>query len=205
MPQDDPQVMDLLYGKRISSFFEQFLGGPAAHFDYTWFRTKKPGLGTAVHCDIVYMGRGTSNLFTAWVPFGDIPLQMGGVIILEKSHKHAGQLEKYLSRDVDTYCLNEPEAELFASGQNWWDGTLSRNPPLIWERLGRRWLTAPFRMGDILIFGMNLIHGSLDNRSKLLRLSADCRYQLASEPIDERWVGETPAGHGPELKRGMIC
>jgi len=30
-----------------------------------------------------------------------------------------------------------------------------------------------------------------------LRISTDTRYQLASEPADERWSGEEPIGHGP--------
>jgi hypothetical protein len=52
---------------------------------------------------------------------------------------------------------------------------------------------------------MDLVHGGLDNRSHRLRLSSDSRYQLASEPIDERWVGENPPGHGSAGKRGRVC
>ena len=50
---------------------------------------------------------------------------------------------------------------------------------------------------------MFMLHGSLDNRSKLgrVRLSSDARYQLASDPIDERWVGENPVAHG----EGYAC
>jgi len=56
-----------------------------------------------------------------------------------------------------------------------------------------------------LIFDMYLVHGGLDNRSQRFRLSSDSRYQLASEPVDERWVGADPPGHGPNSKRGKIC
>jgi hypothetical protein len=38
-----------------------------------------------------------------------------------------------------------------------------------------------------------------------LRLSMDTRYQLASDPIDERWVGEGPIGHGEKARKGIIC
>lgn len=38
-----------------------------------------------------------------------------------------------------------------------------------------------------------------------LRLSTDTRYQLASEPVDERWIGENPIAHGLDAKKGMIC
>jgi hypothetical protein len=60
-------------------------------------------------------------------------------------------------------------------------------------------------MGDLMAFNMFLVHGSTDNRTDRIRLSSDSRYQLASEPVDERWIGENPIAHGPAGKRGMIC
>lgn len=62
-----------------------------------------------------------------------------------------------------------------------------------------------FRMGDLLTFNVYTVHGSLDNRSDTIRLSSDSRYQLASKPIDERWVGERLAGHGGDSIRPLIC
>ncbi len=61
-----------------------------------------------------------------------------------------------------------------------------------------------YETGDVLIFGMFTVHASLDNCTDRIRLSTDTRYQLASEPIDERWVGEVP-GHSEGGKRGKIC
>ena len=48
------------------------------------------------------------------------------------------------------------------------------------------------------MFGMFTLHCSLDNRSpeNRIRLSTDTRYQLASEPADERWIGDEPFGNG---------
>jgi hypothetical protein len=51
---------------------------------------------------------------------------------------------------------------------------------------------------------MFTMHASLVNLSDRYRLSSDTRYQLASEPVDERWVGEKPKGHygwnaGPQV------
>ena len=39
------------------------------------------------HVDNVYMGRGTSNLLTIWTPFGDNPIEMGSLAVVESSHK----------------------------------------------------------------------------------------------------------------------
>ena len=205
LDQKDPAVNRLLYGDRMMSFFESLLGGPAAHFDFTWFRTKGPGYGSAAHCDIVYMGRGTSDLYTAWTPLDDIELELGGLIILEDSHKKRDVLKAYLEKDVDTYCVNKPEAERSPSGKKPFDGALSKDVSRLQKKLGGRWLTAEYSMGDLVIFGMATVHAGLDNQTNRIRLSTDSRYQLASNPIDERWVGESPVGHGAAMKRGRIC
>ena len=52
---------------------------------------------------------------------------------------------------------------------------------------------------------MATVHASLDNHSNRFRLSSDSRYQLASEPADERWIGENPIAHGVAGKRSKIC
>jgi hypothetical protein len=53
---------------------------------------------------------------------------------------------------------------------------------------------------------MFLVHAATDNRTAdRLRISSDSRYQRASEPIDERWVGVEPPGHTSAGKRGRIC
>ncbi len=157
--------------------FADFLGGPARHFDFVWFRTKGTGHGSPIHCDLVYMGRGTHRLYTAWVPLDDIPLDMGGLLLLEGSHRKSAELHAYLSRDVDTYCENHDDAAKFVAGRKWWDGTLSKNPLALQQSLGGRWLTAEeFKLGDTLFFNMTLVHGSLDNTTDRVRLSTDTRY-----------------------------
>ena len=60
-------------------------------------------------------------------------------------------------------------------------------------------------MGDLVTFRMDTIHASLDNQSNHVRLSTDTRYQLESDPIDPRWIGENPIGHGAAGKIGRIC
>ena len=152
------------------------------------------------------MGRGTHDLYTTWVPLGDVSLELGGLIVLEGSHKKGDRLKPYLSRDVDDYCTNRDDAADYAAGKRWWDGTLSKNAVALQKSLGGRWLTAPeFRMGDAVIFNMTLVHGSLDNQTDRFRLSTDTRYQLASQPIDERWVGDQPPGHAVTQRRGRVC
>jgi hypothetical protein len=206
LDQRDPLLQDLVFGSRITDFFTRLLGGPVRSFDFIWFRTKGPGLGSPIHCDLVYMGRGTHDLYTTWVPLGDVSLELGGLLVLEGSHQKAERLKPYLSRDVDGYCTNRKDAADYAAGKKWWDGTLSKNAVALQKSLGGRWLTSPeFRMGDAVVFNMTLVHGSLDNQTDRIRLSTDTRYQLASEPIDERWIGERPPGHAVAQRRGRVC
>jgi len=198
----------LLYTGRLIEFYERLLGGPVAHFDYTWFRAVPPGHhGIYPHSDVVYMGRGTKRLCTTWTPIGDVPLELGGLMLLEGSYHQQDKLRQYLARDVDTYCESYPDAAEIARGdKQWhWDGSLSKNPASLRAKLGGRWLTAEFRAGDALVFSMMTVHASLDNQADRFRLSADSRYQPAGEPQDERWIGENPIAHGPAGKRGLAC
>lgn len=208
LAKDNAELDSLLYRGRIMDFYRRLFMEEVRHFDFTWFRAVLPGHGTKPHCDVVYMGRGTRDrLYTAWVPIGDVPLEVGGLMILEGSHRQQERLRAYLDLDVDAYCTNGRHAEEIESGRLMWErnGTLSNNPVSLREKLGGRWLTTAFRAGDLLTFPMQTVHASLDNPSDRVRLSSDSRYQPASEPADERWVGENPVGHSTAGKRGRIC
>ena len=209
MSKDNAPLHQLLYTGRMLELFEKLFGGAVRHFDFTWFRqVPGGGKGTYPHCDIVYMGRGTADLYTAWTPIGAITRELGGLLILEGSAQQRDRLRKYLARDVDTYCTNYSDAAEIAAGtKTWqdWDGRLSNNPVSLREKLGGRWLTADFQLGDVVTFGMATVHASLDNQTNRYRLSSDSRYQLASEPVDERWIGPNPIAHGPAGKKGKIC
>jgi|TARA_R110000744_G_scaffold88399_6_gene172317 hypothetical protein len=201
------KVKELLYSGRLPKFYESLYGESVKHYDYTWLRAMPPGKGTNPHTDLPYMGRGTHNHMTCWVPYGDISYDLGGLAILEKSQQRMDLLEKYVFRDVDSYCENNSREKSNADQGKWtFTGTLSKNPKQLAEKFESRWLTAQFRAGDFLTFSMFTVHAAMDNLSNNeYRLSSDSRYQRASEPIDERWIGENPPGHTVAGKRGRIC
>ena len=125
-------------------------------------------------------------------------------MVLEGSNRHQKLKSTYGQMDIDSYCENKPESK--AWGKAWGTGgSLKGNPNQIRRSIGGRWLTTDYRAGDVLIFSVFTIHASLDNRSKRVRLSSDSRYQPASAPADERWIGENPVAHGQAGKRGKIC
>lgn len=158
------------------------LDGEVRSFDMRWPRFVRPGEGCGFHCDGPYMNRGTSRIFSSWIPLGRVDRHEGALIVLEDSHRseqlHAGYLQADADRD----------------GLTWLDA----DPVAVQQQYGARWLTTDFRPGDVLCFGMHTLHGALDNRSETgrCRLSSDSRYQRVDEPADPRWNGEAFEGHG---------
>ncbi|MFN3254755.1 MAG: phytanoyl-CoA dioxygenase family protein [Ilumatobacter sp.] len=170
---DAPEVMDVHRG---------LLDGEVRSFDMRWPRFVRPGEGCGFHCDGPYMNRGTSRIFSSWIPLGRIERSEGALIVLEHSHRSDRLHNGYLRADADR------------DGLTWLDD----DPVNVQNDYGRRWLTADFQPGDALFFGMHTLHGALDNLSatRRCRLSSDSRYQRVDEPADPRWTGEHFEGHG---------
>lgn len=166
----------------IYEFFDGFLGGPSRSFDFRWVRLMRPGEATGVHSDGPYQSRGTKNLWSAWIPIGDLSRIEGTLMVLEDSHKNEDLRNSYGQRDADRDKI----------------GWLSKDPVQVRKTLGGRWLTTDFRAGDVLVFGQDLVHASLDNNSPegRCRLTSDTRYQLAADPLDPRWNGDVSNPHG---------
>ncbi|MFZ4506207.1 MAG: phytanoyl-CoA dioxygenase family protein [Fimbriimonas sp.] len=197
-------VEALLYSEKVMEFYSGLFGETARHYDFTWLRAMAPGANTFPHVDQVYMGRGTPNVLTLWTPLGNVPIRSGGLMVLENSHKDDFITGAYAPMDVDAFCENKPgERQTEAAGYK--HGAFSFDPRAVQTRFGGRWLSADYRIGDLLTFKITLMHASLDNHSKAIRLSTDSRYQPASQPADERWVGENPPAHGDRSHRNLIC
>ncbi len=178
-----PLFLDLVESPEIFGFFAEFLQSDVLTFDYKWLRVIGQGDNTGAHYDIVYMGRGTQNLFTCWTPITEVTEDMGPLALLAGSHRGEG-FEKvratYGQMDVDRDKIT---------------GFFSNDPLEMVEKFGGQWKTTEYRPGDVLIFGMYTMHASFNNISDRFRISCDTRFQRAGEPVDERWIGENPMGH----------
>ena len=153
------------------------MGGPALTLDHKWLRATPPGGYSNAHSDGVYMGAGTKNLYTMWTALSDISLEMGPLSFCLESHKH--------DQHKRTYGVSDAHQDMI-------EGWFSRDPHDVMDTLGVKWASTSFDAGDIVVFGMFMLHGSLDNRSDRYRLSSDTRYQLACESVDTRHMGEDP-------------
>ena len=85
-----PEFLNLVESHGIMDYFAHFLRSDVLTFDYKWLRVVAPGDFTGAHYDVVYMGRGTHNLYTCWTPITEVTYDMGPLAILAGSHHAAG-------------------------------------------------------------------------------------------------------------------
>ena len=174
---------------RMSSFMDEFLSGISYLHKRKIMRHVRPGTTTATpaHYDLVYLRGGTSRIVTAWIPIGDIPVEMGGLTYLEGSHAIGARMEREFSeRNKDL----SPEERVSAYNRNMAEGGwVSKDLPDMAERFDTRWLIADYEAGDVMLHSPFMIHASTTNRDRQhrMRLSTDIRYQNVEDEIDIRW------------------
>ncbi len=178
-----PAFRAVVESERIRRCMTAIYGGEVLTFDFKWMRTVGPGGFTGAHYDVVYMGRGSLGVLTAWTPFGDLGYEHGPLAVVPGSQRSAG-----FARLRESYGRMDVDRDLV-------EGHFTDDPREVIERFGGGWATSEFRAGDVLIFGMFMLHMSLANTSQAFRLSADTRWQKAGDPVDERWIGKLPKGH----------
>lgn len=115
---------------------------------------------TPSHQDFLHI-QGSERTWTCWMPIGDATREMGSLSILEGSHK-AGLLGV-------TQAMGAGGLESVLCG------------------LGYEWAAGDYGAGDLVTFHSLTVHKALPNRlPDRIRLSADMRFQPASEPIEGR-------------------
>ena len=181
-----PAVLAVVENEALFNFFNTYFGEPSLTYHYKWLRGVGNEEYTGAHFDYVYMGRGSDNLHTTWIPFGDIPVHQGTLAMCVGSHR----MDSF-ARIRETYGRMDVDRDLI-------EGWFTKDPMEIVEKFGGQWLTSEFYAGDVILFGMHTMHASTTNLTNRFRLSCDIRFQPVSEPVDERWrrngEGHTAAG-----------
>ena len=170
-----PDVLAVVENEALFEFFNAYFGESTLTYNYKWLRGVGNEEYTGAHFDFVYMGRGSANLHTTWIPFGDIPVHQGTLAMCVGSHR----LDSF-ARIRDTYGRMDLDRDLI-------EGWFSKDPMEIVEKFGGQWLTSEFYAGDVILFGMHTMHASTTNLTNRFRLSCDIRFQPMSDPVDERW------------------
>ena len=182
------EVDRILAGPRLHELHALIHDEPVITFDYKWLRAVGNEECTGAHMDHVYMGRGSQRLMTVWIPFGDIPIEQGTLCVCPGSHRlpeFETLRNTYGRMDVDRDRV---------------EGWFTKNPREITQTFGGFWQTSHVKAGDVITFGMHLVHASTTNTTERWRLSCDVRYQPTADPADPRWIGESPPGHSPHQK-----
>jgi ectoine hydroxylase-related dioxygenase (phytanoyl-CoA dioxygenase family) len=133
------------------------------------------------HVDFDYMDQGSDRLVTAWIPLGDCPVECGGLIYLEGSHRiprrELDRLRPYTDRPGDQRPISNDLARTARA-------------------LGGRWLWTDYSAGDVVLHSPHTVHASLDDVSDVMRLSADVRFRRRDATPDERWNDHWSADDG---------
>jgi ectoine hydroxylase-related dioxygenase (phytanoyl-CoA dioxygenase family) len=174
---------------RLWRFMDEFLDGLSYLHKRKLMRYTRPHTTTVTpaHYDLIYLRGGTSRLVTAWIPIGDCPVEMGGLVYLEGSHAIGVDMEAEFSRKAADLT---PEERINAYNRNMTEGGwVSKDLPDMAERFNTRWLVADYEAGDVVLHSPFMIHASTTNvdRHNRIRLSTDIRFQNVDDEIDARW------------------
>ena len=179
----------LCLSRPLVQFFEAFLAGPVYLHKRKLIRHTTPAdsNSTGAHYDLVYLRAGTDRVVTAWIPLGDISVEMGGLVYLKGSDAWGRKMEAEFS--VKNASL-PPEERINAFNKNMGEtGWLTKDLPTLADRLNTQWLAADYEAGDVVLHSAYMIHAATTNvdPQQRMRLSTDIRYQLVSDVIDPRW------------------
>jgi ectoine hydroxylase-related dioxygenase (phytanoyl-CoA dioxygenase family) len=144
----------------VMGVLESMLGGPVLPHPRLILRNvfpQRPDYTTPAHQDYPHI-QGTPETYSVWVPLGDCPVERGGLMVAEGTHRD-GVLPFRVSPGAGGMEVTDP----FAG----------------------RWVGGDFAMGDAILFHSMVVHRALPNVSDRLRQSVDNRYQRIDAPLVE--------------------
>jgi ectoine hydroxylase-related dioxygenase (phytanoyl-CoA dioxygenase family) len=174
---------------KLWQFYDAFLQGPSYLHKRKIIRYMNPGdnFTTPAHYDLTYLRAGTDKVCSSWIPLGDIPVEMGGLVYLEGSDALGRKLEaEFAVKNADL----SPQERVSAYNKNMTEGGwVGKDLADMAERFDARWLIADYEAGDMVVHSPYMIHAATQNVDPKgrIRLSTDIRYQNVRDEIDARW------------------
>ncbi|QKV94911.1 phytanoyl-CoA dioxygenase family protein [Streptomyces sp. NA02950] len=174
----------LAHDRVLVDLMSGILGGPAFCHPARVARVAFPaddagGFFTRPHQDFAGLHVAT-DVLTIWIPFTSCSGDHQGLCVLPGSHREGFRRpDATMGGARPLYVREEPD-----------------DP---------RWATADYRPGDILVFHSLTVHAAMTNRSDRVRLSADFRYQLPTDPMRPEFLhphGWPRTPDWPELTGG---
>jgi hypothetical protein len=169
---------------------ETFFDAPATRIRRTPLRHFIPGrkFASRAHTDRTYIEGVEADIVTIWVPLGDSPVISGGLLYLENSHHDAALESKIRASQA------RGEAPTDRSHDT---RPLTHDLKWIADTTGRRWLSADYLAGDIVVHSPAIVHASTDpGDTDYMRISTDIRFRRTDSPADPRWSSDWSADDG---------
>ena len=188
---EGPALRAVTHGNQTRQLMECLFDEPARPHDLVYLRPVTVGNSTGLHYDYPFFAGTSERMHTGWVPLGDISISDGGLAVVEGSQYFGDLLDPIREHDYSRDHSNQTVQQAAYGKQN------LVHPLTFCRQRNTRLLSTDFQAGDLMIFSMFLLHGSIDNNSPVgqVRLSCDVRYQPASDPTDDgRYFGESPTG-----------
>ncbi|KAG8630666.1 hypothetical protein KVT40_002285 [Elsinoe batatas] len=156
-------------------------------------RNNVPGQkAIGVHYDQIFLRHGAAESVTAWVPIGDVAVDGGGLIYLERGREVGEEQEGEFGRLADGKGTSDEERRFAFNGNMAASGLLDEGsgPKEYGERAGRRWLVAEYEAGDVVLHNPYAVHASTVNHDKegRIRLATDIRFVDREGDWDTRWA-----------------
>jgi ectoine hydroxylase-related dioxygenase (phytanoyl-CoA dioxygenase family) len=177
-------LMEELWG-----FFDRFLDGDSYLHKRKIVRHTRPQDKncTGAHYDLVYLRGGTDRVVTSWIPMGDTPVEMGGLVYLQGSDAWGRQMEA----EYQSKASQLPAGERVSAYNKYMadTGWMTKDLASLANRVQSRWLAADYEAGDMVLHSPYMVHASTVNLDPAgrMRLSTDIRYQRVRDEIDARW------------------
>ncbi|KAL6360629.1 hypothetical protein LRP88_06336 [Fusarium phalaenopsidis] len=117
-----------------------------------------------------------------WVPIGDIEVESGGLIYLDRAHDIGVKYEEDFSK---------------------MNADLSDEERMFGNKWSRAWLAGAYEAGDVVFHTPYTIHAGAKNRSPKgrVRVSTDLRFVDKTKPYDERWTFLAYSKNDPNVAR----
>jgi len=148
----------LKHHQALMGLLERLLGQPVFPHPRVLMRNIFPSRAeftTKAHQDFPNV-QGTEEVYTAWFPLIDCPMDVGPLQIAAGTHRD-GVYDFGIAGGAGGIEISDP--------------------------LDGKWVSGDVMLGDVLIFHSMVVHKGLPNRSDRLRMSMDVRYQPVAEPF----------------------
>ncbi|KAL3472612.1 hypothetical protein BJX99DRAFT_249581 [Aspergillus californicus] len=187
-----PAIQDLV--ARLTGWGENTLS-----IRRTLLRNNMPqNTAIGVHYDQIFLRHGEDTFVTAWVPIGDISIEGGGLIYLEKGHDIGEQTEREFMERAKAAGMTEQETKDAYNANMMAGGLLDVGPARYAKKFGRKWLLTGYEAGDVVFHNPYALHASCINHDpkNVIRLGTDLRFVDSSRPWDTRWSNIIKPGDG---------